>query len=645
MMFGKNQKAMLPLSFLIILIVLFAFLVGCSGASVDPLATGTGAGTNEQLTRQGEGPGRSLWGFWSGYANTETGIYELTPMRTADAHLNMVPLLNQTAGVIMETIDAESNPAKGLITMRFTLKHPYATAPKYTGFDVRGILITGASKYIASGLKVAGTANPRLLNADGWTRWWNPVEFFNPGYFGYTNGKAGNPSFGLYDATINPYKLFADSLPEAEDQLHCVSVPELNDDNGRAVFRSPQLSRIYRFQFPKGDSYFNYAIDASWAEPMSWPPVVPDNFPPYANCDEAWYVRTHVLNSTLEYVPGAGCTGYFYMYIYVYDWQGRMLNTVNPQVISINIYSKDLLGENVGHTTLSGDTGKQAIYYADISSLCQPAKAGTYELAIEVVSVQGSYKQSWQSAPNAQLAAYTLLSVDVAGPELQLVKKLGIHAYVLRQSNGTSPAATDIEVQQDIDWANTFFSQYGFGIELAQRTFINASEYYNLDPNDSDSLFAFQHDISGLINVYYVRSVIGLATSYATLRCDFVNNWANSRYIVFDSTNCAGIESVLAHELGHNMAILEDTYMLDILGSCSAVAQYHGCSYPSDIYCSPSDKVMGNLMYFGYPYDLPPSSYFLSMGDIKMTTPPIESQAENAVYFHTHFPDYFKGIT
>jgi hypothetical protein len=75
--------------------------------------------------------------------------------------------------------------------------------------------------------------------------------------------------------------------------------------------------------------------------------------------------------------------------------------------------------------------------------------------------------------------------------------------------------------------------------------------------------------------------------------------------------------------------MLEDEYLLDALGTCEVIADYHNCSYPSDIFCVASDAMYGNLMYWGLPYDAPPQDYFISSYDLGMGTPQIDSQAEN----------------
>ena len=66
--------------------------------------------------------------------------------------------------------------------MRFRpiiLNHPYPGNLKLTGFDVRGVFITGSDfMFPVSGRTVAsGDGIAHLLNPDGYTSLFNPVEF------------------------------------------------------------------------------------------------------------------------------------------------------------------------------------------------------------------------------------------------------------------------------------------------------------------------------------------------------------------------------------------------------------------------------------------------------------------------------------
>jgi len=646
--FNRHKRITTLNAFHLSAVLWLVILVGCSSGNIEPVAAPPGDDGTGALGRLGDWAQHQLLGYWSGFADTETGRLELTPVRIASSHFNLVTILNTTAGVKVEVIPWDSNPQQGLFTVRITLRHPYASDPQYAGFDVRGILITGASQSIGPGLWTAGSTQPRILNPDGYTRWWNPLEFTEPGLFGYTDGLKGNPNNGSYDAQLNAYKLFADGFGEDEADLTVLTIPSVDDDTGRAVFRSAKLSRIYRLKFPVGTSYFNYAVDACWAPPEANPPAVPDDFPPNANSPEAWFVRFDIVQDTLTYNPDTGeKTGNLGVYVSVYDWQGRIKGAISPEVAAVNIYSTDLFGTAVGHATLAYEDGVVALYYADLTSICNQQKLGAHWLGAEVVSSSGKYKQSWQTAPAGAPAAYQLATAGVTqgivAPEL--TKKFGIHAWVLCHSDGSFPAASDAEIAEDIQWASEFWTRYGFGFELVEKTFYKSSLYYNLDWMQAEDMFNANHDSTGMINVYYVNTVIGYGGAFCDIPCTFTECKAKETYIVFSATACDGYEEVLAHELGHNIGMIEDLYMLDYLYSCDNIADWHGCvpGY-NDFYCTWVDKVMGNLYDWSLPVGSGPEDYFISSKDIEMKTTPINSQGENVAYFHVHFPNNFKDI-
>ena len=60
------------------------------------------------------------------------------------------------------------------------------------------------------------------------------------------------------------------------------------------------------------------------------------------------------------------------------------------------------------------------------------------------------------------------ISVSEAIPSL-LSKTFGIKAWVLRRTDGSDPAISDVDIAADIAYANEFWSRYGFGIELSGR--------------------------------------------------------------------------------------------------------------------------------------------------------------------------------
>ena len=214
----------------------------------------------------------------------------------------------------------------------------------------------------------------------------------------------------------------------------------------------------------------------------------------------------------------------------------------------------------------------------------------------------------------------------------------------LRTSAGTDPAISDPEISADIAYANEFYSRYGFGIELAGRSYIDSDLYYNFSTSDTFNLHSLAHDTTGLVNLYYVNSIVGQGGAYAMIPCLFPNCTGNSSTIIFDANDNVGLDEVLTHELGHAIGMLTDEYLLDQGYTCEDLA-YVNCSGVTDVYCDPTLNVWGNLMYFldGNP-DTPVSFYSLSDTDIEMNTSAIDSQAENIKYFHSNYPSNFRDM-
>jgi len=214
------------------------------------------------------------------------------------------------------------------IDVDIVLSHPLPGYPEYTGFDVRGIFITDGSLdglSIDNGLVFPKAEESRLLNADGYTRWWNPREFHGPGILGYSDGLIGTPDGSIgYDSTVNGYKYFADGLGADEDIMSPLVL------QGRGRFSSSSTNRRnFSLRFgPYADNFmiFNYAVDASWERPEHVPPLSFDDFPVSANAFEPFNIGITELVNTLYYDPSiVNCPesgGTIRLRIEVASWRG-----------------------------------------------------------------------------------------------------------------------------------------------------------------------------------------------------------------------------------------------------------------------------------------------------------------------------------
>jgi len=314
-------------SFLIILAVALALTLGCSrvghndAVSPAPDSAVAADSANSRTSHY-------LWGFWQFTVDPAGQTIDIAPLRAADLHLNALhfleppPLLNLT----VEKLKINGN----IIDADIGLRHPFTGMDQFTGFDVCGILITNGSitGFVDPDLRMTGMGDTRLLNPDGYSRWWNPAEFpHNDTMLGYKDGLLGNPDETYhYNCTVNAYKYFCDDLTDPNAPLTDVSL------QNRGMFGAGKKNvRHYTIELGGEELIFNYAVDASWRFPKGSPPwKLPDSFPPAANRPEAWRVNVTEVSNTLwnDWFSSGGSLS---LLIDVYDWYSAGLNVVKVE--------------------------------------------------------------------------------------------------------------------------------------------------------------------------------------------------------------------------------------------------------------------------------------------------------------------------
>ncbi len=333
-------------------ILFLAFVVSCTGGGnvVSPVTEpdmilGTSSNTGQNQTHL-------LWGLWQFIADPEAGTLDIVQLRSGDMHLNALvfleppPLVNLT----LESLEFNGN----IIEADIGLRHPFLGLDEFTGFDVCGILITNGSitGFDDPDLRMAGDGDTRLLNPDGYSRWWNPAEFPQDGtMFGYKDGLLGTPNnIASYNSTLNAYKYFCDDL-DPDDSLSDVTL------GNRGMFSAGQKNiRHYTIDMGAG-LIFNYAVDACWAFPQGdFPWTAPDDFAPEANRAEAWRISVGELENTL-WNDGTESGGDLSLAVDVYDWFNAELNTVrieSPGNFPV-IESTTIIDGGLGYSTYQID--------------------------------------------------------------------------------------------------------------------------------------------------------------------------------------------------------------------------------------------------------------------------------------------------
>ncbi len=300
-----------------VFILIITFAIGCGGS--DPASVNTpedvAAGDSRIFNE-----GHSLWGLWNVRIKADGSEQEISPLRRTQLHLNALKFLEPPPNQLLrlESIFV----SQGKLNANIGLIHPFPSYPEFTGFDVRGIVILpgNETRCTSDFVTFPGIGETRLINADGYTRWWNPLEFpqeegIKP-VFGYIDGLLGTPDETAdYLSTLNGYKYFADDLGIV-DEVHQM------DTSKRGMFGSgAHNSRRYQFEVVGPWLAFNYAVSASWAIPINIPPVsVPGDFPSKANQSEPYAFEVEEIENTL-YNDGFWGGGDYELDVTVYTWR------------------------------------------------------------------------------------------------------------------------------------------------------------------------------------------------------------------------------------------------------------------------------------------------------------------------------------
>ncbi len=384
---------------LLVLVSILIFSIGCSGNSpvMPPLTSGS---YNSAGSASNADDPHRLWGNWEVVVDIENSTIEYAPLRSSDLHFNVVPLLMEGTFDSALTfanlnIDADNHS----LSIDVSLEHPFPTLPHVAGFDVRGIFFTrgGSFNIISGNVIMTGPDEPRLVNADGYTRWWNPLEFFGPSVLGYVDGYYGVKKINAgFQNTLAGYKYFADGLGTLDTMADL-------DPHDRGVFRAgSKNTRSYRVEF--GDIQtnflvFNYAVDACWGPIPGYtlpgpPPVIPDDFPLSANCPEPYWIDVRETSNTLSATTLGGTIGTVNLEIDIYDWQAMDPLSSVPMEVSVVQVEAPIFGLGPSTATVipgSGGDGHMSTYTASIAG-GSGVKLDTVDLIVTATSSEGDYQ-------------------------------------------------------------------------------------------------------------------------------------------------------------------------------------------------------------------------------------------------------------
>ena len=342
-------------------VLLILALVGCGGGDGPVLPgnpeQGAGAGSRVQHEVQSN---RYLLGMWEVEIDPGSTEATIVPIRAVGMHLNIVQLLEVNPCSTCLTIEGIYLEEPNLLHAHVTLTHPFPGVPGKTGFDVRGIFISeGNYTFPIGGRRVAwGTGVPVVLNADGYTELFNPAEYppAEPVWRRYIPGESSTG--GNVSATLNPFLAYRRDAP-------------------RRMFEADgSETRTIRLLFPPGQVHFGYAVDACW---QLVPHEIVDplvEFPPDANCLEAYQITVD-LPWGLEPEPGSEVP----VSVVVSDHQG--IDTIS----SVTIEAPDLFQGTVP-LSFSGTVGQDNWLFKGTISNMEGAPTDTYPLLVRVVDTE-----------------------------------------------------------------------------------------------------------------------------------------------------------------------------------------------------------------------------------------------------------------
>lgn len=273
----------------VLTILIALILIGCMTGSREPV-TGLEMSPDVQSVAQAmQASNTHLWGYFDVYVDVEREEIEAVISRTAMATVNVVPFLNlHPEDLFFDILSMWPSPDYWDMDVNITITHPIPGKTQYNAYDIRGVLIgegSGTFEYDSDlHYPVEGT-DQFLFNADGYTRWFNPTEFTEPGICGYKEGVYATDDY-LPGATVNPYKYYANGLSATGDLWEFITAT-----NNNGVFASSASNvRRYQIRFPRPDPSlkFGYAVLADWAGAQ------PDDHP--SNAPEAVGVTVDIID-------------------------------------------------------------------------------------------------------------------------------------------------------------------------------------------------------------------------------------------------------------------------------------------------------------------------------------------------------------
>ena len=424
--FGKLRGGIMIYRFLAVLILGMALVSSCSSGSVSVTSPSVDPDQTTVSTDAQGSNSRYLLGYYTISIDPVTAAIEIIPHRSTEFTANVVRILQPPATpvnlVSIQVLDI-SGLMEGYIEVDFGIRHPIPGDPIFRTFDLRGIFISNGTKAteLDPNAIYADTDETRLLNADGYTRWWNAQEFTSyEVLFGYTMGQYGFPVYPT--ATLNGYKYYSSAFVYDEPVWELNPESRGTFESGTAVVKRPMFIQ-FAMDGDTPDFTFNYAVDTSWDMPdQSGAPDYPiGSFPLTANVAEAYCVSVLQGESSAWYQDSTSNGGEINLGIRIYDWQAAVdPNGVEGEINSIWLESPILDGpvDVLSTATVLPDGPTSSVFEVSLGNL-NLTQSGDEEL---LVFVEGSDGFGYQPQipngdnfdyPDGPLGTYFLTTVYI----------------------------------------------------------------------------------------------------------------------------------------------------------------------------------------------------------------------------------------
>ncbi|MCX6645585.1 MAG: hypothetical protein NTY09_04400, partial [bacterium] len=377
-----------------IISIIWVVISGCSGHNSLPVTPDNVKASPEITGNAAEVPDSSgnshyllAYNFiYVDLENPDDPKFEIIPAREGEIHLNVLKFLEGAPCFDCFRIVGFDFPGPGYqyLIVDIRIDHPIGNL-LYSAFDLRGIIMFNGSHEFPSIGKT--TSDPSigegsLLNADGYTALYN--------------GSTLTATVGDLQKYF-PGKLSTETIPNSDINGYIYFRTDDPANNRNAFYANSYDVKTFSMKLPVSTFVIGYAVDASWAPPISEPVDDPlTDFDVNANCIEPWNIEVQDVGPGLT-VEG----GTTKLQIDVYDWQGKSTHHA-PVVECPDIF------DGTYSATWESDGDGYSRYEADISNT-NLAPQGDYTCLIGVEANENDPL----GTPWLDLTAYQFISLKV----------------------------------------------------------------------------------------------------------------------------------------------------------------------------------------------------------------------------------------